>query len=89
MTDINIVPYNKITTVKITSFKVDVIDLQLNISATFRVVLYGETYLANTEYKMVVGVENILLDGDDYKLWSNDDDFIIKYVAKKLGLTLC
>ena len=84
-----VVPFDKITTVKITSFKVDVVSLQLNSSASFRVVLYGEKYIGDTNEKVPVAVENILIAGDDYKQWSNDDDFVVKYVAKKLGLTLC
>jgi hypothetical protein len=85
----DIVPFDKITTVKITSFKVDVVALQLNSSATFRVVLYGENYIGNTDNKVPIGVESILIDGDDYRQWSNDDDFVVKYIAKKLGFTLC
>jgi hypothetical protein len=77
----NIVPQTKTTTVTITSFSAEIISLELNDNAKFRVVIYSET--------TPIDVLNILLEGDDYKQWSSDDNYVVKYIADKLGFQLC
>jgi hypothetical protein len=76
-----IIPYEKTTTVQITSFSVENIKLELNKYAVFRVVLYGDN-------KMPVAIESVAIEGDDYKKWSSDDDFVLQYIATKLGFEL-
>jgi len=53
-----IIPYEKTTTVQITSFSVENIKLELNKYAVFRVVLYGDN-------KMPVAIESVAIAGDD------------------------
>jgi hypothetical protein len=31
-------------------------------------------------------VETVKLEGEEYKLWGNDDTFLIDYISKQLGL---
>lgn len=81
MEAVSIVPCDMITTVKLTGFTFDVKNFIPNTSIEFRVVLYSDTVPKK--------IELIELTGDDYKMWSNDDKYVIKYIANKLGLTLC
>jgi hypothetical protein len=80
ITQIRIVPFDLVTIVKITGFTFEILELIPNISANFRVVIYSEQTPKN--------VVTIMLEGDDYKQWSNDDSYLFNYIAKKLGYTL-
>ena len=75
-----IVPKERTTTVTINSFDYRLMDFVPNTKASFRVVLQTNT--------MPVAVETIVLEGDDYKLWGSDDNFITFYICDKLGLVL-
>lgn len=78
---LNIEPVTKQITHLITSFEVSIRNIQLNTSAMIEVRLFNDK---NELFK----IEILNLEGDDYKLWSNDDSFIYSYVANKLNLTL-
>lgn len=78
--NIPIQPY-VVTEVKtITSFKINVEQLQLFKSITVRV------ELLNAEGS-VIQLRYVVVDGDDYKNWSTDDNYLINKVAEKIGLT--
>ena len=69
-----------VTEVKtITSFKMYVLQLELFTSITVR------AELLNAEGG-VVQLRYVVVDGDDYKNWSNDDRYLIDKVAEKMGL---
>lgn len=71
-----------VTEVKtITSFKLSTQDLQLFTSVTFRVELLNN--VGN-----LIDLKYVIIDGDDYKNWNNDDTYIINKVAEKLGFIL-
>jgi hypothetical protein len=71
-----------ITEVKtITSFKLSTQDLQLFSCVTFRVELLNSS-------SGLVDLKYVMIDGDDYKNWNNDDNYIINKVAEKLGLII-
>ena len=78
---LNIEPVTKQITHLITSFEVSIRNIQLNTSAMIEVRLFNDK---NELFK----IEILNLEGDDYKLWSNDDSFIYSYVANQLSLTL-
>ena len=80
MTPIQIKPAEMVTIVMITNFTFDVQEFVPNTSATFRVVLYSD--------QCPKKVETVKLEGEDYKLWGNDDAFLIDYIAKQLGLVI-
>lgn len=65
----------------IVSFTVSVIDLQLFNSVTLSVTTFDSQ-------RLVVNSTNIVLSGSDYLAWNNDDQYIINYVAEKLGFTV-
>jgi hypothetical protein len=57
------------------------VDIIFNLSARFRVMLYD---MAEQLIKSVI----VLIEGEDYKKWGNDDDIILDLVLVKLGLSL-
>jgi len=73
-------PFDKVTTKVIDSFNVDSVDITLFNSAKIRVSLLNKTN--------VIDVSIVILEGDDYANWGNDDNYIVNYVAKKLGFTI-
>ena len=76
-----IVPLDKVTTLTIYSFTLDRIEVELFNSARIRVNLMDQN---NNR----IDCTFVTLDGDDYKNWGNSDDYIINYVANKLGFTV-
>jgi len=77
----NILPVEHIIIQHITSFKIRVEDIQLYQSVTLMVYFYGES---GNQLK----AERVILQGNDYNSWSNDDSYIIQFVAHKFNLTL-
>jgi hypothetical protein len=77
----NIQPATQTTTVIITSFRVDLRDLILSVSATFRVTLCNSDGVPLTNLIL-------LMEGDDYTRWNNDDTYVYQFVADKLGFIL-
>lgn len=73
-------PFIKISPM-ITGFIWSVKELVLNESITFCISLVDQNdkILQNT---------HIIVDGEDYKNWSNDDTYIINFICRKLNLTL-
>jgi len=77
----DIVPVDKTTTKTVVRFAMDIIELVLNTSATFRVISYGVDG-ASIETQFVV------LEGTAYSNWGNNDEYVVQYVANQLGFTL-
>ena len=75
-----VVPVDMITTTTITSFEIVSIEVALFSSATIRVNVFAGNYRTD--------VRNIIIEGDDYVNWGNDDQYINSYVANALGLTI-
>ena len=74
----NIMPYDIVSSITVNRFDIDSIDIQLFKSAVIRVNLYGFDGFR-------VSVRNVVMEGDDYANWGNDDQYIITYVMNKLG----
>jgi len=36
----------------------------------------------------LLDVQNIVMQGDDYAQWGNDDNYLIQFIASSVGLTL-
>ena len=70
-------PVIKTTTVKITSFAVSVISLELFKSATLSVMFYSDSGVVDSKI--------IILKDDDYMLWKDDDQYIIDYVIRNIS----
>jgi len=77
----NIEAYDETTTKTIVRFSLDISQMELSISATFRVSLYD----ANDKY---ISNKYVIIEGQDYLDWGNDDQYVINFVAQKLGFTL-
>ena len=67
MNFINIEPKDIIITA--TKIKIDVISLELNVSAIIRITLYDN----NTK---IVQTNMLILNGEDYQAWETDDDLL-------------
>lgn len=77
----DIVPFDKTTTQTIVRFDLDIIELQLYASATFRVLCYDiNDKLIDTKF--------VELEGNAYNNWGNDDEYVVQYVATVLGFTI-
>lgn len=74
-------PSTQTVTNIITSFIVTVTNVQLFTSAILSV------DLLNDEPKLINTV-SLVLAGEDYNNWANNDDYIINYVATQLGFVL-
>ena len=79
--DIVVEPSVYTTSRTIVSFSVSVMSLELFTSVALSV----DTFDAN---RLVVSSHNIVLAGDDYLAWNNNDQYIIDYVANRLGFTV-
>ena len=77
----NIEPFDKIVTKVIYSFEIQNTEITLFNSAKIRVNLLNEQ-------KNIVDVSIVILEGDDYNNWGNDDNYIINFVANKFGFTI-
>ena len=76
----NILPYEIVSTITVNRFEIDSIDIRLFTSANIRVNLFD---LAGFR----VSVRNVLMEGDDYTNWGNDDQYILTFVMNALGFT--
>jgi len=77
----NIEPSTQTTSVTIVSFKVELTIMIFSTSARFRV----ETYDVNNNLASVV---QVVMEGEDYAMWSNDDTYVYQFVADQLGFIL-
>lgn len=76
----NILPFEIISTLTVTRFEIDSIDIRLFNSALIRVNLFDSNGFR-------VCVKNILMEGEDYAKWGNDDQYIVNFVIQSLGFT--
>ena len=76
-----IVPFDKTTVTTITSFSIEVTDVVLFTSVRLRVNLFD----ANGRR---VDCNFLMVEGEDYVAWGNDDQYIVNFVSTKLGFVL-
>lgn len=76
-----IAPFNEVTTKTAVRFSLDIAQMELGASATFRVSLYdvNDSCFAN---------KYVTLEGQDYLNWGTDDKYVLNYIVKTLGLTI-
>lgn len=77
----SIKPTDKIITQTVVRFSLDISQLILNESATFRVSLYDKD-------DIVIDRQFVTLENQDYLNWGSDDSYVIRFVANKLGFIL-
>ena len=78
---ITIQPYEHKTTYTITTMDISVIAMELFKSVTVNVRFMDERGAC-------VEADNIRIEGADYLAWTNDDTYILRYVALRKGISL-
>jgi hypothetical protein len=81
MGEVSIQPFDCTDVKTATSFRVEIQELTLFQSVNVRVELLNDN-------GHIVHIKYVLIDGDDYKNWNNDDRYIIQKVAEKLGIVI-
>ena len=76
-----IVPKDQITTKVICGFNIQRVELVLFNSARINVELLDEK-------NNMMDFKIITMEGEDYVNWGSDDNYIINFVANKLGFTI-
>ena len=77
----NIKPKEIITTTTITKITITTHNIIINSSVNLLVTYYDE----KDKYVETI---HLLLDGEDYKLWGSDDNYLLNWVCNKLNLTI-
>lgn len=62
---------------------IELVELKFNTSVKFNVYFYKN---ANKYDMNVAKLETVVIEGDEYKSWKNDDQYILDLVCCKLGL---
>jgi hypothetical protein len=70
-----------IDTRTIKSLRIEIVDLIFNVSARFRVMLFDSL-------QQLIKSIIVLIEGDEYKQWGNNDDVVLDIVLNKLELSL-
>ena len=78
---VSVVPTKFATPQYVHRFSYSVSSFDLFSQITFVVFLYDAN---NT----LLSTSNVTLSGECYKLWGDDDNYILNYISSKLGLTL-
>jgi hypothetical protein len=71
-------PLIKTQVIEYNRFKIKNFDLKLNQSVSIIILLYP----VNPEH--IVECRTIVMDGDDYNNWGNDDSYVIEFIKQKL-----
>jgi len=79
MSDIQVVPCIKIVEKDIDRVLISIVAINLGVSCVVR----AECKKGDGYPEMI---QTYLLEGEEYSLWSSDDNYIINYVLDKLGL---
>lgn len=69
-----------VTTKNAARVQIGVSSLTLGEKCVFRVYYYDIDGI-------LVHMEDVVMEGDDYRAWGNDDDYCINFVTNRLGLT--
>lgn len=77
----SIEPFDKTTIQTGVRFSATITSLIFNTSATFRVHLFDAD-------DKVIDNSIITLEGEDYLNWSNDDNYVVTYIANQLGFII-
>lgn len=81
MTSVIVVPKEVVTVNYINVVQMRVSNVNLGSDASINVTLYGPGGQTAIKY------ETILMAGEDYKKWTNDDNYVVEFVLNYYGLT--
>jgi hypothetical protein len=76
----NILPFEIVSTLTVNRFEIDFIDIRLFTSAVIRVNLFDLNGFR-------VSSKSVVMEGDDYANWGNDDQYILTFIMNSLGFT--
>jgi hypothetical protein len=76
---VNVNNHDIVTTNTVNNIKISVRNITLFKNVSLIVRLYTGTVLVDNRF--------LILSGDDYNNWMNDDNYIITYVLQAFGLT--
>ena len=76
----NIDPSPYITTVTVTGFTLEIVKFVPNTLVQVRVIQYSGERVVKNDY--------VMLEGQAYSDWGNDDNYLIQYVATQMGFVL-
>lgn len=71
----------KIINNTIVGMQINFLSLILDVNVIVNVLLYNSD-------NIVIQNQVITIEGEEYDLWGNDDDYLINLIASKLGLTI-
>jgi hypothetical protein len=74
-------PFENTVIKTVVRFSLEINKMVFNKSAKFRVFLYDIN-------NMLISTSYITIEGEDYLNWSNDDNYVIQFVANKLGFVI-
>jgi hypothetical protein len=63
--------------------RIKLIELEFNNSAKFLVSFYSSDELYDNN---IIKTQVVIIEGEEYLGWSNDDDYIINLICQKLGI---
>ena len=66
---------------EIASFDIQIVSMIIFVSVSLSITTYDENNVFSENV-------NMILIGDDYTNWGNDDNYLVNYVVTKLSLTL-
>ncbi len=78
MNNFIIEPLTITTTKTITKFNINYITVNLFDSVNINVVLFDEN-------NMPCDTKNYIMNGDEYKLWGDDDNYIVDWIKSKIN----
>ena len=73
-------PYTIVMTNIASSFKIEMINLVLFESATFRIMFYDDS-------NELLEIKIIAIEGENYLNWKNDDQFVVDYIKTQLNIS--
>ena len=74
-------PFENTVIKTVVRFSLEINKMVFNKSAKFRVFLYDIN-------NMLITTSYVTIEGEDYLNWSNDDNYVINFVANKLGFVI-
>ena len=64
----------------ITQFRYNVMEFEFGVQIRFNVIL-------SDSKGMPIDIKQVIMSGDNYNNWSNDDQYAIDFICSSLGLT--
>lgn len=80
MSKVDIEDFEQVNTITYSAIEIFVIGIVLGVNARLGVRIFGKD-------GKPVDSKQLTMEGEDYKNWGSDDDYVIDFVCKQLGFT--